>query len=116
MLITERQLTWRPDRLDPTAPSVQPDATTAGAPRLKPRDLPPTRRRIELRYLTFGNGIRRAIECHEDGDGRTATLPTTLAMAPPHRFQLTSGDKAHRAAQAAALELFAHGDPRIDRY
>src|SRR5207245_3976135 len=32
--------------------------------------------RIELGYLTFGNGIRSAIECHEDGNGRTAMLPT----------------------------------------
>src|SRR6267142_5386920 len=45
---------------------------------------PSTGRRIELGYLTFGNGIRSAVECHEDGDGRTAMLPTTLAMALPH--------------------------------
>ena len=76
---------------------------------------PPTGRRIELGYLTFGDGIRRTVECHEDGDGRTAMLPTTLAMAPSHRFRLTSSHKAHRAAEAAALELFAHSDPRIDR-
>src|ERR1700680_2180207 len=72
---------------------------------------PPTRRRIELCYLTFGNGIRGAIECREDRDGRTAMLPTTLAMTPSHRFRLTSSHKAHRAAEAAALELFAHSDP-----
>jgi transcriptional regulator with XRE-family HTH domain len=59
-------------------------------------------------YLTFGNGARCAIECHEDGDGRTAMLSTALAMAPRHPFGLTSSHKGHRAAQAAALELFAH--------
>ena len=76
---------------------------------------PPPGRRIELCYLTFGNGIRRAVECHEDGDGRTAMLPTTLAMTPSHRFRLTSSHKTDRPAEAATLELFAHDDPRIDR-
>src|SRR6266404_4759326 len=78
---------------------------------------PPTRRRIELCYLTFGNGIRRAVECHEDGDGRTAMLATTLAMAPSHRFRLTGGDEADRAAQAATLKLIAHGtEPPLHRF
>src|SRR6267142_2881820 len=76
---------------------------------------PRFRGRIELRYLTLGNGISGTLECREDRDGRTAMLPTTLAMAPSHRFRLTSSHKAHRAAEAAALELFAHSDPRIDR-
>ena len=75
---------------------------------------PPPGRRIELCYLTFGNGIRRAVECHEDGDGRTAMLPTTLAMTPSHRFRLTSSHKTDRPAEAATFELFAHDDPRID--
>jgi hypothetical protein len=35
-------------------------------------------------------------------------LPTTLAMAPHHRFRLTDSDKAHRAAQAATFELIGH--------
>src|SRR4029077_20290741 len=78
---------------------------------------PPTRRRIELCYLTFGNGIRRAVECHEDGDGRTAMLATTLAMAPSHRFRLTGSDEADRAAQAATLKLIAHGTaPPLHRF
>src|SRR5947209_12606461 len=47
---------------------------------------PSTGRRIELGYLTFGNGIRSAVECHEDGDGRTAMLPATLTMAPRDPF------------------------------
>ena len=37
-------------------------------------------------------------------------LPTALAMAPRHPSRLTSGDKAHGAAQAATFELFWHGD------
>jgi hypothetical protein len=40
-------------------------------------------------------------------------LPTTLAMTPSHRFRLASSDKAHRAAEAAALELLAHSDPEL---
>src|SRR5436305_10726257 len=67
---------------------------------------PSTGRRIEFGYLTFGNGIRSAAECHEDGDGRTAMLPTTLAMAPRHPFRLAGSDEAHRAAEAATFELF----------
>src|SRR5439155_26591210 len=59
--------------------------------------------------LTFSNGIRRAVDCHEDRDGCTAVLATTLAMAPSHRFRLTGSDEAHRAAQAATLKLIAHG-------
>src|SRR5438105_14546057 len=51
---------------------------------------PPTGRRIELGYLTFGNGIRSAIVCHEDGNGRPAMFRTTLAMPPSHRFRMTS--------------------------
>ena len=76
---------------------------------------PPTRRRIELGDLTFGHAVGGAVECHEDRDGRTAVLPATLAMTPNHRFRLTSSHEADRAAEAAALELFAHSDPRIDR-
>ena len=67
---------------------------------------PSTGRRIELGYLTFGNGIRSAIECHEDGNGRSAMLPTTLAMTPRHPFRLAGSDEAHRAAEAATFELF----------
>src|SRR5438094_10607638 len=68
----------------------------------------PARRRIELGYLTFCNGIRSAVECHEDGNGRTAMLPTTLAMTPRHPFRLTGSDEAHRTAEAATFELFSH--------
>ena len=68
---------------------------------------PPAGRRIELGYLTFGNGIRSAIECHEDGNGRSAMLPTTLAMTPRHPFRLAGSDEAHRAAEAATFELFS---------
>jgi hypothetical protein len=57
---------------------------------------------------TFGNDIRVALECHEDGDRRTAMLAATFAMAPHHRFRLTSGDEAHGAAQAASVKLIAH--------
>src|SRR6266481_1650447 len=68
---------------------------------------PSTGRRIELGYLTFGDGIRRAVECHEDGDGRTGMLPATLAMTPRHSFRLAGSQKADRAAQAATFELFS---------
>jgi|SRR5271163_3937271 len=69
---------------------------------------PHSRRRIEPGYLAFGDDISGALECREDGDGRTAVLPTTLAMAPRHPIRFTSGHDAHRAAQAATLELIAH--------
>src|SRR6266853_1941889 len=59
---------------------------------------PSTGRRIELGYLTFDNGIRSAVECHEDRNGRTAMLPTTLAMTPRHSFRLAGSQKADRAA------------------
>jgi hypothetical protein len=65
-------------------------------------------RRIELGDLTLSNDIRVALEGHEDRDRRTAMLPTTFAMAPHHRFRLTSGQEAYGAAQAAAFELIAH--------
>ena len=68
---------------------------------------PSTGRRIELGYLTFDNGIRSAVECHEDRNGRTAMLPTTLAMTPRHSFRLAGSQKADRAAQAATFELFS---------
>lgn len=70
---------------------------------------PGPRRRVELGYLTFGNDVSSALECCEDGDGRTTMLPTTLAMAPRDPFRLTSGDEAYCSAQAAALKLIAHG-------
>src|ERR1700680_3311415 len=69
----------------------------------------PAGRRIELGYLTFGNDISRAFECRKDGDGRPAVFPTTLAMAPHHRFRLTGRYEAHGATEAATLELIAHG-------
>src|SRR6516162_7351851 len=34
--------------------------------------------------------------------------PAALAMAPRHLFRLITGHKAHRAAEAAALELICH--------
>src|ERR1700730_15218693 len=59
---------------------------------------PPTGRRIELGYLTLGNGISPVSECRKDGDGCAAVFPTTLAVAPHHRFRLTGRHEAHRAA------------------
>ena len=46
----------------------------------------PAGRRVELRYLTFGDRIGVTPECHEHGDRRTAMLATALAMAPRHRI------------------------------
>jgi len=40
-------------------------------------------------------------------------LPTALAMAPRHPFRLAGRYEAHRAAEAATLELLSHGAPRI---
>src|SRR5205823_322732 len=74
---------------------------------------PPAGRRIELGYLTFSNRIRSAIECHEDGNGRTAMLPTTLAMTPGHPFRLAGIDEAHRAAEAATFELFSRASHNL---
>jgi hypothetical protein len=68
----------------------------------------PAGRRIELGYLTFGNDISGAFECHKDGDGCPAVFSTTLAMAPRHGFRLTGRHEAHGAAQAATLKLIAH--------
>src|SRR5260370_1809557 len=70
---------------------------------------PPTGRRIELRDLTISNDVRVAFECHKDGNGRTAMLPTTFAMAPRYRFRLSGGQEAYGAAQATAFKLTAHG-------
>jgi len=70
---------------------------------------PPARRRIESGYLTFGNDIRVALECHENRDRGTAMLAATFAMAPRYGLRLTGGYEAHGAAQAASLELIAHG-------
>ena len=67
-------------------------------------------RRAELGDLALGNDVNGALECREDRDRRTAVPATTLAMAPCHPFRLTGGHKAHRAAQAAALELIIHGN------
>jgi hypothetical protein len=65
-------------------------------------------RRIELGYLTFSDDISGALECREDGDGRTAVFPTTLAMAPCQPIRFTNGHEAHRTAQAATLELITY--------
>jgi len=67
-------------------------------------------RRAELGDLALGNDVNGALECREDRYRRTAMPATTLAMAPCHPFRLTGGHKAHRAAQAAALELIIHGN------
>jgi hypothetical protein len=72
------------------------------------KSAPPARRRIELRDLTISNDVRVVFERHEDGDGRTAMLPATLAMAPRYRFRLSGGHEAYGAAQATAFELIAH--------
>src|SRR5207253_10849388 len=69
---------------------------------------PPTGRRIELGYLTFGDDISGALECRKDGDRCPAVFPTTLAMAPRHRFRLPGRHEAHRTTQAATLNLIAH--------
>jgi hypothetical protein len=69
---------------------------------------PPTGRRIELRGLTISNDVRVAFECHKDGNGRTAMLPTTFAMAPRYRFRLSGGHEAYRAAEATTFELITH--------
>jgi hypothetical protein len=61
---------------------------------------PPTGRRIELRYLTFGNDISGAPECREDGDGRAAVFPTALAMV--HICKKDSGFSTRRPGEAAA--------------
>jgi hypothetical protein len=70
---------------------------------------PHARRRIELRDLALGYHIGVAPECREHGHGRAAMLATALAMAPRHPFRFTGGYKSHRAAQAAAFNLIAHG-------
>jgi hypothetical protein len=69
---------------------------------------PPAGRRIEFRDLTLSNDVRVAFERHKDGDGRTAMLPATFAVAPRYRFRLSGGHEAYGAAQAAAFELIAH--------
>jgi hypothetical protein len=77
-------------------------------PALGAKSLPPAGRGIEFGYLTPGNDISVALECHEDRDWRTAMLAATFAMTPHHRFRLTGGYEAHGAAQAPSLELVAH--------
>jgi len=69
---------------------------------------PSTGRRVELGNRTLGNGISAAVERRENGDGRAAVLPATLAMAPHNGIRLTHGDEAHSAAQAAAFESIGH--------
>jgi hypothetical protein len=69
---------------------------------------PPTGRRIELGYLAFGNDISGALECRKDGDGRATVFPTTLAMAPRHRYRLTGRYEAYRAAKAATFGLIGY--------
>src|SRR5438552_3882077 len=60
---------------------------------------PPTGRRIELRDLTISNDVRVAFECHKDGNGRTAMLPTTFAMAPRYRFSQCGSQVARARAE-----------------
>src|SRR6266403_928799 len=69
---------------------------------------PPARRGIEPRDLTLSNDVRVAFERYKDGDGRTAMLPATFAMAPRYRFRLSGGHEAYRAAEATAFELITH--------
>jgi hypothetical protein len=72
------------------------------------KSTPPAGRRVELRDLTLSNDIRVAFERHKDGDGRTAMLPATFAMAPRYRFRSSGGHEAYGAAQATAFKLIVH--------
>ena len=78
------------------------------------------RRRIKLGYLTFGNRISFAVECHEDRNRRAGVLSTTLAMTPIYALGLTSRQKTDCAAQAATLELLGRAGhksgPSTSRY
>ena len=63
------------------------------------------RRRIKLGYLTFGNRISLAVECHEDRNRRAGVLSTTLAMTPICPLRLAGRDKTDRTTEAATFEL-----------
>ena len=62
-----------------------------------------SRRRIELRYLTFSDRISGVLECDKNRSRCAAMLTATLAMAPIYAFRLTCRSKTHGAAEALTL-------------
>ena len=70
--------------------------------------LGPSRCRIELSHLTFGDGISWTFERYEHRSRCAAMPAATLAMAPIYSLRLAGRDKADRAAQAATFEFVGH--------
>src|SRR5437773_1406037 len=65
----------------------------------------PPGRRFEAGDLALGDGVVGAVVGDKHRDRRAGVAPAALAMAPVDALWRATGDKPHRAAQAAAGEL-----------
>ena len=73
-----------------------------------------SRCRIELRYLTFGDSVCRALECDKNRSGCATMLTATLTMAPINTFWLTRCNETDGATKTAAFELIGRSVHGLD--